>query len=217
MATEPLHLTEELYAYLVDHGSRPDPIVRDLIDETQSTMGPAAGMQIAPDQAAFLTVLTSLLGVHHAVEVGTFTGLSSLSIARGLAPGGRLICCDVSEEYTSVARRYWQRAALTDRIELRIGPAAETLAKMPTEPHIDLAFIDADKSGYPTYWAELVPRMTSGGVILVDNVLRHGRVLNPQSEDDATIARFNDSVMDDNRVDAIMLPIADGLTLARKV
>jgi len=216
MATEPLHLTEELYAYLVDHGSRPDPIVRDLIDETQSTMGSAAGMQIAPDQAAFLTMLTQLLGVRHAVEVGTFTGLSSLSIARGLAPGGTLICCDVSEEYTSVARRYWERAAITDRVELRIGPAADTLAAMPAEPHIDLAFIDADKASYPTYWAEIVPRMRSGGVILVDNVLRHGRVLNPQSEDDQVMVRFNDAVMDDDRVDAIMLPIADGLTLARK-
>ncbi len=216
MSSKPLYLTDELYAYLVEHGSRPDQVVRDLIDETQSTMGSAAGMQIAPDQAAFLTMMTRITGVRHAVEVGTFTGLSSLSIARGLPSGGRLVCCDVSEEYTSVARRYWDRAGVADRIELRLGPAADTLRAMPTEPHIDLAFIDADKVSYPIYWAEIVSRTRPGGVILVDNVLRGGRVLQPDQEDDKAIAQFNEEVLGDDRVDAVMLPIADGLTPARR-
>lgn len=217
MANKPLTLTDELYAYLVAHGSQPDPVIRDLIDETQSTMGSAAVMQIAPDQAAFLTLLTKIVGVRHAVEIGTFTGLSSVAIGRGLAPGGRLVCCDVSAEYTAVARRYWERAGLSDRIELRLGPAQETVRAMPSERHIDLAFIDADKRSYPIYWAELVPRMRLGGVILLDNVLRAGRVLKPENEDDEAIVKFNDDVLADDRVESVMLPIADGLTLARVV
>lgn len=216
MSTRTLNLTDDLYAYVLAHAAGLDPVAQDLIDETRSTMGDRAGMQIAPDQAAFLTLLTKIIGVRRAVEVGTFTGYSALAIARGLAPGGTLICCDVSEEYTSVARRYWERAGVTERIELRLAPAAETLRALPTEPHLDLAFIDADKSGYPTYWAELVPRMRSGGVILVDNVLRDGRVLDPQSDDDKAIVAFNEVVMADERVEAVMLPIADGLTLARR-
>ena len=137
-------------------------------------------LQIAPEQAPFLTFLTRLLGARQAVEVGTFTGLSSLAIARGLPPDGRLICFDMSEEFTVIARRYWERAGLADRIDLRLGPAADTLAALPDEPHLDLAFIDADKTGYPMYWAELVPRMRPGGVIVVDNVLRGGQVLAPE-------------------------------------
>jgi caffeoyl-CoA O-methyltransferase len=174
-------------------------------------------MQIAPEQAPFLRFLTTLVGARTAVEVGTFTGLSALSIARGLPPDGRLICCDVSTEYTDIARRFWHRAGVADRIDLRIGPAAQTLAALPTEPHIDLAFIDADKTGYPIYWAELVPRMRPGGVIAVDNVLRGGRVLDPGDDaDDAAIVAFNDLVRRDERVESVMLPLADGLTLARR-
>src|SRR5262249_28502509 len=152
----------------------------------------------------------------YAVEVGTFTGLSSIAIARGLPADGKLVCCDVSERFTDIARKYWDRTGLADRIELRLGPAAETLAAMPAQPHIDLAFIDADKTGYPVYWAELVPRMNPGGVILVDNVLRHGRVLDPVDESDHAIVAFNDMVLSDERVDAALLPIGDGLTLARR-
>lgn len=216
MSTRTLNLTDDLYAYVLAHAAGLDPVAQDLIDETRSTMGDQAGMQIAPDQAAFLTLLTKILGVRRAVEVGTFTGYSALSIARGLAPGGTLLCCDVSEEFTSVARRYWERAGVADRIELRLAPAADTLRSLPAEPHLDLAFIDADKSGYPSYWAELVPRMRAGGVILVDNVLRAGRVLDPQTDDDRAIVAFNEVVMTDERVEAVMLPIADGLTLARR-
>ncbi|MCZ7425760.1 O-methyltransferase [Micromonospora sp. WMMA1949] len=215
MTTKPLPLTPELHAYLVAHGSTPDEVVRDLAEETLAALPAEAVMQVAPEQAAFLTFLTRLLGVRQAVEVGTFTGLSSLAIARGLAEGGRLTCFDISEEYTGVARRYWERAGVQDRIELRIGPAAETLRELPRERYLDFAFIDADKVGYPLYWDELVPRMRPGAVIAVDNTLRDGRVLAPRNADDRAIAAFNDAVIADVRVEAVMLPIADGVTLAR--
>jgi caffeoyl-CoA O-methyltransferase len=215
MSTKTEPLTDELYAYLVAHGSRPDPLVAELIEETRATLPDQMGMQIAPEQAAFLTLIARISGARYAVEIGTFTGLSSIAITRGMGTAGRMVCCDISPEYTAVARRYWQRAGLADQIDLRLGPAADTLRAMPTARHIDLAFIDADKTGYSTYWAELVPRMSSGGVILIDNVLWHGRVLHPASEDDHAIVAFNDEVLADSRVEAMMLPIGDGLTLAR--
>ncbi|MFI5486529.1 O-methyltransferase [Micromonospora echinaurantiaca] len=215
MTTKPIPLTTELHTYLVAHGSPPDEIMRDLAEETLAALPRDAHMQVAPEQAAFLTFLTRLLGVRQAVEVGTFTGLSSLAIARGLPEGGRLTCFDISEEFTGIARRYWARAGVDDRIELRIGPAGDMLRELPHERHLDFAFIDADKTGYPIYWAELVPRMRPGGVIAVDNVLRGGRVIAPQNADDRAIAAFNDEVLADVRVDAVMLPVADGLTLAR--
>ncbi|SCL55075.1 caffeoyl-CoA O-methyltransferase [Micromonospora citrea] len=215
MTTKPIQLTTELHAYLVAHGSPPDEIMRDLAEETLAALPRDAHMQVAPEQAAFLTLLTRLLGVRQAVEVGTFTGLSSLAIARGLPEGGRLTCFDISEEFTGIARRYWARAGVDDRIELRIGPAGDMLRELPHERHLDFAFIDADKTGYPIYWSELVPRMRPGGVIAVDNVLRGGRVIAPQDADDRAIAAFNDELLADVRVDAVMLPIADGLTLAR--
>ncbi|RAO26818.1 Caffeoyl-CoA O-methyltransferase [Micromonospora saelicesensis] len=215
MTTKSIPLTNELHAYLVAHGSPPDEIIRDLAEETRSVLPEHATMQVAPEQAAFLTFLTRLLDVRHAVEVGTFTGLSSLAIARGLPEGGRLTCFDISEEFTGIARRYWARAGVQDLIDLRIGPAADGLRELPHERHLDFAFIDADKTGYPIYWAELVPRMRPGGVIAVDNVLRGGRVIAPQDAGDRAIAAFNDEVLADVRVDPVMLPIADGLTLAR--
>lgn len=216
MTTKSLALTDELHAYVVAHGSPPDRIARELIAETVAALPTEARMQVVPEQAAFLTFLTRLVNARQAVEVGTFTGLSALAIARGLPDDGRLTCFDISEEFTAVARRYWARAGVSARIDLRIGPAAETIRSLPAEPHLDLAFIDADKTGYPTYWAELVPRMRPGGVIAVDNVLRGGRVLLPHSLDDQAIAEFNEEVLRDGRVDVVMLPFADGLTLARR-
>jgi caffeoyl-CoA O-methyltransferase len=209
MSRKSLTLTDELHTYLVEHGSPPDWVARELIVETAAVLPDEADMQVAPEQAAFLTLLTRLLEARWAVEIGTFTGLSALAIARGMPPDGRLICMEV-------ARRYWAEAGVAERIDLRLGPAAETLRTLPIEPHLDLAFIDADKTGYATYWAELVPRMRSGGVIAVDNVLWSGRVLAPHSEDDRAIDEFNKMVVGDERVEAVMLPIADGLTLARR-
>ncbi|MER7267910.1 O-methyltransferase [Micromonospora carbonacea] len=215
MTTKSLPLTPELHAYVVAHGSAPDEVMRDLVEETLAALPAEARMQVAPEQAAFLTFLTRLVGARRAVEVGTFTGMSSLAIARGLAEGGRLTCFDISAEYTDVARRYWARAGVDDRIELRIGPAGDTLRELPHERHLDFAFIDADKVGYPVYWAELVPRMRPGGIVAVDNTLRGGRVLAPSNADDRAVAAFNDEVMADVRVEPVLLPIADGLTLAR--
>ncbi|SCE87488.1 caffeoyl-CoA O-methyltransferase [Micromonospora haikouensis] len=215
MTTKSLPLTPELHAYVVAHGSAPDEVMRDLVEETLAALPAEARMQVAPEQAAFLTFLTRLVGARQAVEVGTFTGLSSLAIARGLAEGGRLTCFDISAEYTDVARRYWARAGVDDRIELRIGPAGDTLRELPYERRLDFAFIDADKVGYPVYWAELVPRMRPGGIVAVDNTLRGGRVLAPSNADDRAVAAFNDEVMADVRVEPVLLPIADGLTLAR--
>jgi caffeoyl-CoA O-methyltransferase len=216
MSHRSLPLTPELHDYLLSHSTPPDELTAELIAETRAALPGNASMQVAPEQAAFLRLLTSLIGVRQAVEVGTFTGLSSLSIARGLADGGKLTCFDISEQFTGVARRYWKRAGVDDRIELRIGPAAERLRELPLEPYLDLAFIDADKGGYSSYWNELVPRVRPGGVILVDNVLWSGRVVDPQSETDRIIATFNDMARNDPRVELVILPIADGLTMARR-
>jgi caffeoyl-CoA O-methyltransferase len=210
-------LSPELAAYIVDHGTPPDAHQRALIEETRG-LGPVAGMQIAPEQGAFLTLLTRLIGARYAVEVGTFTGYSSLCIARGLPAEGRLLCCDVSEEWTAIARRAWASAGVADRIELRLAPAAETLRSLPREETIDLAFIDADKPGYPVYYEEILARLRPNGLVLVDNVLWDGRVVQPDADDDNTraIRAFNDMVAADDRVEVVMLPIADGLTLCRK-
>jgi caffeoyl-CoA O-methyltransferase len=213
-------LTPELHEYLVAHGTPPDDVQRALIDET-AALGGVAGMQISPEQGAFMTMLTRLVGARDAIEIGTFTGYSALCIARGLAAGGRLLFCDVSDEWTSVGRRAWGRAGVADRIELRLGPALDTLRSLPPEPQFDLAFIDADKPNYPAYFEELLPRMRTNGVILVDNVLWGGNVL-PSAGDDENdrsrdvIRKFNDTVAADARVDTVMLPLGDGLTLLRK-
>jgi caffeoyl-CoA O-methyltransferase len=216
MSYKALPLTPELHDYLLRHSTPPDEVTAELIAETRTLLPGDASMQVAPEQAAFLRLLTSLSNVRQAVEVGTFTGLSSLSIARGLADGGKLTCFDISEEFTGIARRYWKRAGVEDRIELRVGPAAERLRELPLAPYLDLAFIDADKGGYSTYWNELVPRVRPGGVILVDNVLWSGRVVDPQSETDRIIMNFNDMARNDPRVELVILPIADGLTMARR-
>jgi caffeoyl-CoA O-methyltransferase len=208
----------DLHRYVVAHSSPLDRVAADLSDETRRLAGRDAWMQVPPVEAALLTFLTRLVQARRAVEVGTFTGYSALAIARGLADGGRLLCCDVSEVWTEVARRYWDRAAVSDRIELRLGPALDTLRSLPGEPHLDLAFIDADKTSYLAYWEELVPRMRPGGLVVADNVLRAGWVLKAGTGNPSTdaIRQFNERVGSDDRVDVVMLPVADGITLARK-
>lgn len=212
-----LGVSPEVHAYLVQHGTPPDSVQRELIEETKR-LGGISIMQVAPEQGAFLTLFARAIGARRAIEVGTFTGYSALCIARGLAPGGRLVTCDTSEEWTKVARRYWEKAGVADRIELRLGPGAETLRALPVEPAFDLGFIDADKPGYPVYYEEILARLRPGGVILVDNVLWTGRVADPEAQDEMTnaIRRFNDMVAADPRVECVMVPISDGLTLARK-
>lgn len=210
-------ISPELFDYVAAHAPVPDEVLRDLAADT-AAMGGVSSMQIAPDQGSFMGLLARLVGVDFAVEVGTFTGYSSICLARALRPGGRLLCCDISEEYTAIARKYWERAGVADRIDARIAPAAETLAALPDDRPVDFAFIDADKTGYLSYWELIVPRLRPGGVLLVDNVLWSGKVVDPAVEDADTVALrvFNDRVAADERMESVLLPVADGLTLARK-
>ena len=216
-APKSIQMTAALHAYMVAHGTPPDEIQRGLIDETR-VLGDISIMQIAPEQGAFMTLLARMLGARRAIEIGTFTGYSALCIARGLADDGELICCDVNEEWTNVGRRYWEKAGVAHKIDLRIAPAIKTLAQLPQEPSFDLAFVDADKEAYIAYFEALLPLIRQGGVILVDNVLWMGAVVNPAADDKDTVAirEFNDLVTVDSRVECVMLPIADGLTLLRK-
>ncbi len=212
------YIDAAIASYLSAHTTPPDPILEDLVEETRRLAPDLMTMQINADQGSFLTLVTQLMGARRVVEVGTFTGYSSICFARGLPPDGRLLCLDVSEEWTSVARRYWERAGVADRIELRLGPALDSLRQLPLEETFDLAFIDADKGNYSRYYEEILSRLRTGGAILVDNVLWSGRILNLHPADTDTIAMkaFNDMVTSDSRVTSVMLPIADGLTLIRK-
>jgi caffeoyl-CoA O-methyltransferase len=211
-------LTPELYDYLVAHSTARDRVLEQLAAETMSRFPAAAGMQIGPEQGTLMTLLAQLTGASRALEIGTFTGYSAICVARGLPASGKLTCCDVSEEWTSVARRYWQLAGVADQIDLQLRPALETLREMPAGEAFDFAFIDADKSSYVSYWEEVVPRVRPGGVILVDNTLSHGRVIDPSatSADVQGIRVFNDHAAADARVALVLLPVGDGLTLARK-
>ena len=213
-----IEVTDELFEYLVAHGTPPDPVYEAITSETIEKAGDWARMQIGPDQYALLTLLVRLVGTRFAVEVGTFTGTSSVAIARGLVDGGRLLCCDVSEEWTSIASRHWADVGLDDRIELRLAPASATLAALPADPPVDFAFIDADKGGYLDYYEALVPRLRPGGLLVADNVLWSGRVVDPAAGDPDTqaIRRFNDHVAADDRCDRVMLAVGDGITLCRK-
>jgi caffeoyl-CoA O-methyltransferase len=204
--------------YLLAHSTAQDDLLARLAEETRATFPDFAGMQISSDEGALLTMLARLCGARNAVEVGTFTGYSSICIARGLAEGGRLLACDVSGEWTEVAQRYWAEAGVADRIELRLAPAAETLATLPDEQTIDLAFVDADKESYPTYYEELVRRLRPGGLVLLDNVLLGGRVLDDGEQGEKAVAMraVNDRVAADDRVDVVMLPLRDGVTVARR-
>jgi caffeoyl-CoA O-methyltransferase len=211
-------LSPQLMDYLTEHSTGPDAVLEDLAAETARLLPDLAEMQIGPEQGRFMTLLAQISGARTAVEVGTFTGYSAICLARGLAEGGTLVCCDISDEYTAVARRYWPRAGVGDRIELRLGPALGTLRAMPPDPVLDLSFIDADKPGYIGYWTEIVPRTRPGGIILVDNTLASGMVLDPAhpAENVQAIRAFNDHATADDRVDLVLLPVGDGLTLARK-
>jgi len=212
-------LSQALHDYVVTHSLQPDEVLRDLAQETAQRYGDLAGMQIGPEQGTFMTLLAKLVGARNAIEIGTFTGYSAICIARGLADGGRLLCCDISAEWTALARDYWQRAGLDDRIELRLAPAADTLSGLSADTSFDYAFIDADKTGYVRYWDLIVPMMRSGGIILVDNTLSHGRVVDLTVQDDNVqgVRRFNGHARADARVELVLLPIGDGLTLARKL
>lgn len=216
-APKSFQLSPEIHAYLVAHGTPPDEIASALIEETKR-LGGISLMQIAPEQGAFMTLLARLIGARRAIEVGTFTGYSALCLARGLAADGHLLCCDVSEEWTAVARRYWQKAGVADRIELRIAPAIETLQALPAERTFDFAFIDADKVSYRAYYEALLPRLRPNGLLVFDNVLWMGQVLDAgtESADTRALQALNDFVATDARVEAVMISVSDGLTIVRK-
>jgi caffeoyl-CoA O-methyltransferase len=215
-APKSFFLTPEIHEYVVAHGTPPDAVQQALIDETAEL--PMAMMQISPEQGAFMTLFTRAVGARDAVEVGTFTGYSAIAIARGLPDDGHLLCCDVSEEWTNVGRRAWAEAGVDDKIELVIAPAADTLRALPDEEQFDLAFIDADKPAYPAYYEEIVRRLRPNGVILVDNTLQGGRIVDASVNDESVVAMraFNDLVAADARVDSALLTLGDGLTLLRK-
>ncbi|GAB3818876.1 O-methyltransferase [Kribbella italica] len=208
-----VQVTDQLHDYMVAHGMPLDEIATELVAETQQ-LGSAAGMLTTADQAALLTTLTRLISARRAVEIGTFTGFSALAISRGLPEDGQLICLDVSDEWTSIGRKYWERAGVADRIDLRIGDAHESAAELDGE--FDLAFVDADKPAYIEYFEHLVPRIRPNGLLLFDNTLAGGRVVGVHEEDPVDRKEFNAHIAADDRVDVVMLGIGDGLTLVRK-
>jgi caffeoyl-CoA O-methyltransferase len=218
MARKDHWIDPDIDRYVVEHSSPPDALVEELVRETRALLGERSRMQISPEQSGFLSLIARVIGARRAVEVGTFTGLSALSVARALPDDGTLLCCDVSEEWTSVGRRYWERAGVAQKIELRIGPALDTLRSLPLEAAFDLAFIDADKRNYANYYEELLPRLRTDGLVIFDNTLWGASVLDDTATDDDSVAIrvLNDALVVDNRVEVVMLPIADGVTLARK-
>ena len=212
-------LSPELADYVRASSDPVDDVMADLIRETAdlAARGQAsATMQIAPEQGVLMRLLTTALGARRAIEIGTFTGFSALCIARGLPEDGSLLCLDRSEEWTALARRYWERAGVAGRIEVRIGEALPSLRALAAEEMFDLAFVDADKAGYAAYVEELYPRMTGNGVVLLDNTLREGRVLEPHDDDTRALAELNAALAADPRWETALLPLADGLTVLRK-
>lgn len=219
MANKTLGISDELQAYVVEVGVREPGVLTRLREETASI--PQHRMQVAPEQGAFLALLVELTGARRCLEVGTFTGYSSTAVALALPEDGRLTCCDVSREWTDVARRYWTEAGVAQKIELRIAPAVETLDDLldsgKAETY-DFAFVDADKTGYDAYYDRLMRLVRPGGLMAFDNTLWGGRVIDPDADDEdtAAIRAFNRRLADDERVSLSMVPVADGVTLARR-
>ena len=213
MALIKTEVTQEVVDYLERH-ARQDEVLARVARETAQM--PRAVMQTTPDEAALLTMLARMVGARRALEVGTFTGYGAISIARGLADGGRLTCLELDEEYAAIAHRNLEDAGVADRVEIVVGPALESLRAMPAEPTFDYVFLDADKPGYPDYYEEIVPRLLPGGLLLIDNVLLGGAVTDPQDERERTMDALNNRVTADERVDSVMALVADGLTLVRR-
>jgi predicted O-methyltransferase YrrM len=205
--------------YAAAHSTPPDAHQLELQRVTQEKTGRAAGMQIGDDQAVLMEMLVRAMGATRAVEIGTFTGYSALAVARGLGPGGRLLCCDVSQEWTSIARRAWHKAGVADRIELRVGPGLETLRALPAGEQFDFAFIDADKTGYAQYYEEVLTRLRPGGLILLDNMLQGGHVADDLVNDEsvAAIRSLNDAIAADPRVKVVLIPVGDGVSFVQKL
>lgn len=210
-------LTAELYRYVAAGCSPRDPVLEALAEETER-LGAVSLMQVAHEQGALMTLLVRAIGARSAVEVGTFTGYSAICIARGLADGGRLIACDISEEWTAMARRYFEQAGVAHKIDVRLGPAVDTLRSLPPNVTFDFGFIDADKLGYRTYYEQILDRLRPDGLLMIDNVLWMGQVIDPQDSSESTqaIRELNAFIAGDQRVEAVMLPVSDGITIIRK-
>ena len=221
MSSRSIGLSDKVQDYLIDNSLRETPLQRQLRDETASALGGSAGMQIAPEQGQFMALMARLIGARLAVEIGTFTGYSALTVAQALPPGGRLIACDINADWTAIGQRYWAEAGVAERIDLRLGPATETLAALRSSAdagRFDIAFIDADKTNYRRYYEDCLALLRPGGLIMIDNVLWGGSVADAGKTDASTVAirELNATLHKDERVDLSMVPIGDGLTLARK-
>jgi caffeoyl-CoA O-methyltransferase len=210
---------EAIDEYAALHSTPPDRLQVELQEITKDKTGEAAGMQIGDDQAVLMEMIVRAMGARRAIEVGTFTGYSALAVARALGEQGRLLCCDLSEEWTAIAAKAWEKAGVAERIELRIGPGVETLRSLPSEEQFDFAFIDADKPSYGTYYEEVLLRLRRGGLILLDNMLQGGRVLDPSADDESTrvIRSLNARIVADERVKVVLLPIGDGVSVVQKL
>jgi predicted O-methyltransferase YrrM len=218
MSRTQIEVTDALAAYVSQVTLRDEPLLKQLRDETATH--PHGTMQISAEQGQFMRMLIKLMGATKCIEVGTFTGYSSLSVAMALPENGKLVACDVSEEFTSIARRYWHEAGLSHKIDLRLGPALDTLDRMIASGesgNYDFAFIDADKSNYDGYYERCLRLVRRGGLLAIDNMLWHGKVIDPSVQDHDTVAirALNEKVHADNRVDMVLLPLGDGLLLAR--
>ena len=212
-------IDDTIYDYVIAHSTPLDAVQESLRARTEAETGPWAGMQIGPDQIAFMSILTAALRPEFVVEIGTFTGTSSLAVAGALPEGARMLCCDISEEWTAIAREHWEMAGVVDRIDLVIAPATETLAALPADQEIDLAFIDADKTGYRSYYDVIVPKLSDRGVLLIDNTIWSGAVAAPAADDDAdtkALQALNDHIVNDPRVEVAQLTIGDGVTMVRR-
>ncbi len=212
-------LNDDLCRYLLHHRTADDAVLTELREETLRRFGALGVMMISEDEGSLLSVLAGALAPKLAVEVGTFTGYSSIFIARALPPGGKLLCCDINEEWTRIAKSYWRRAGVAEKIDLRIAPALETLRRLPDDEAVDFAFIDADKTNYIPYYEAILRRTRKNGLIAVDNVLWHNRLMDAADQDIETVGvrDFNDHILGDPRVQTSMVPVADGITLIRKL
>ena len=213
MALLKTEVTQEVVDYLARH-ARQDEVLERVARETSEM--PLAQMATTPDEAGLLTMLARLVGARRALELGTFTGYGAIAIARGLAGDGRLTCLELDEDYAEIARRNLEDAGVAERVEIIVGPALESLRALPAEPTFDYVFLDADKTGYPDYYEEIVPRLLPGGLLLIDNVLLRGRVTDPQDERERIMDALNERVTGDERVDSVMVLVADGLTFVRR-
>jgi caffeoyl-CoA O-methyltransferase len=213
MALVKTQVTQEVVDYLARH-ARQDPVLESLARETAEM--PRAEMATTPDEAALLTMLARMVRARRALEIGTFTGYGAISIARGLADGGRLTCLELEDEYAAIARRNLEATGVADAVEIIVGPALESLCALPAEPTFDYVFLDADKTGYPAYYEEIIPRLLAGGLLLIDNVLLRGGVTDPQNERERIIDKLNDRVTADERVDSVMVLVVGGLAFVRR-